>query len=169
MEYREELAQSFNRLAYHLTNKKYLAEISSTPQSLQNWKRMTKNHKFIKNKNVKAQIATVLENATKEAQKLGMSKVKKASISLSLEEFILFKEKQKKVERAKKMVFRYLQLILEKEFGKHAQTFILNNRFIKELVEGDFSRNLPYKKELIESYCRKLDLPLEEFVSINNQ
>lgn len=160
MEFREETAKRLHKPGYKLIDKKYLTEVAENPNRIKAWKNINSTYKKLKDEIFEKLITEVLESALEEADSLNLSSTKKAANSFSREEYLLFKKSQRKVEKAKIAVFKPIQEALEKDFGKSTQTFILNNRLIKDYVEGNFDNYLPYKKELIEGYAKKLDLPL---------
>lgn len=167
MEFREEKAHEMNKPAYHIIDKNYLQGVAQHPKRINDWQKIRSNHKKLKNGNTQNEVFQILSDAIHEAEELSLSKTKKASNSMSTEEYQHYKRMQRLTEKAKKECFKPIQKAMEAALGKNTQTYILNNRLIKELVVGDSSSYLPYKKSLIEDYATKLDLPLHNYIAIN--
>ncbi len=165
MEFREQTAKEMNKPAYHVIDKKYLEGVAQRPKQINDWQKIRSNHKKLKNGTVHNEVMELLSNAINEAEELKLSKTKKASDSFSREEYLAYKQTQGRIEAAKKECFKPIQQAMEADFGKNAQTYILNNRLIKELVTGDTSSYLPYKKNLIDEYAERLGLPLQHYIT----
>lgn len=166
MEFRESLAKEMNKPGYFILDKTYLYGVAQHPKRINDWLNLRSTHKKLKNGNTYNKVLSILSDAIDEAEDLGLSKTKKASSSLSDEKYQEFKQLQRRVEKAKKECFKLIQQAIEKEFGKNTQTFILNNRLIKDLVSGDSSKYLPYKQNMIETKAQELDLPLTKYIHI---
>ncbi len=164
MMFRDEYAESMNRPPYHIIDRGYLKELASNPESLHNWTSKKSTHKSLRNESVKVEIKELIEERISDAKSLGLSLRKKAATRLSKEEYEAYRSLQRKVSEAKQHVFKPIQKEIERKYGKHTRAFILSNRTIAELVEGDFSNYLPYKQNLIEGIAEKLDLPLSDYV-----
>ncbi len=164
MEFREEKAREMNKPSYQVIDKKYLEGVAQRPKQINDWQKLRSTHKRLKNGNTHNEVMELLENAIAEAEKQKLSKTKKASNSFTTEEYQEFKQAQRLVEKAKKNCFKPIQKAMESDLGKNTQTYILNNRLMKELVSGDTSNYLPYKKNLIEDYAKKLDLQLHNYI-----
>ncbi|GAB5408785.1 MAG: hypothetical protein BalsKO_11500 [Balneolaceae bacterium] len=164
MEFREKKAKEMNKPSYHIIDKEYLKGVAQHPKRINDWQKIRSNHRKLKNGTVHNEVMDLLSVAIDKAEELNISKTKKASNSFTKEEYNAFKQIQRRAEKAKKECFRFIQIEMEKELGKNTQTYILNNRLIKELVGGDQSNYLPYKKSLIENCAKKLDLPLSNYI-----
>ncbi|MEQ9310438.1 MAG: ribonuclease D [Balneolaceae bacterium] len=164
MEFREEKAEEMNKPSYHIIDKEYLKGVAQHPKRINDWQKIKSNHRRLKNGNIQNEVMDLLSKAMDEAEELKVSKTKKASNTFSNEEYKEFKQLQKRVEKAKKECFKSIQKAIESDLGKHTQTFILNNRLIKELVSGDTSNYLPYKKQLIDDYAEQLNLTLKYYI-----
>ncbi len=164
MEYREKMAKQMNKPSYQIIDKQYLQGVAQRPKQINDWQKIRSNHKRLKNGNVHNEVMELLSNAIEEAEELKISKTKKASSSFSQEEYQAFKQLQRFAEKAKKECFKSIQAAMESDHGKNTQTYVLNNRLIKELVSGDTSNYLPYKKMLIEDYAKNLDLNLSNYI-----
>ena len=163
MELREQQAEEMNRPGYHLIDKNYLQDLSRNTKKLKDWDKISGNHRKLKTPEFISKVEDVLNQAIKEAQELKLSSKKKAAKSFTQEEYKAFKKEQQEVNLYKKEVFKPLQKAIESDYGKETQTFILNNRMIKDLVTGETDSLLPYKKKLFEEYARKLDISLSKF------
>ena len=163
MEFREEKARAMNRPGYHLADKKLLGEIARNPKKISKWAREKGIHKKLKTPELVKEVERALNGAIKEAGDLKLSESQKAAKSFTKEEYLEFKKQQKRLKKYKKEVFQPLQHAIEKDYGKEAQIFILNNRTIRDVVQGDTESLLPYKKKLFEEYAEKLDIQVSDF------
>lgn len=168
MAFREEKAEEMNKPSYHIIDKEYLKGVAQHPKRINDWQKIKSNHKKLKNGTTHNQVMELLSDAIDEAEELKISKTKKASSMFSNEEYQEFKSLKKRVEKAKKDCFKSIQKAMETDLGKDTQTYILNNRLIKDLVSGDTSNYLPYKKKLIGDYAEKLDLTLSNYIKNKN-
>ncbi|MBO6524468.1 MAG: ribonuclease D [Balneolaceae bacterium] len=164
MMYRDNQAEKMNRPPFHIIDRGYLKELASNPDAIKSWNSKSSIHKSLRKESIKNEIDNLIREKLKEAKSLGLSQRKKATTRLSKEEYEAYKGMQQKVSEAKAHVFKPIQKEMESRYGKHARAFILSNRTIAELVEGDFSNYLPYKQQLIEGLAEKLDLPLSDYV-----
>ena len=165
MLFRDEQAKEMNRPPFHVIDRAYLQEISTNPSKLETWTSKSSTHKKLRNTSVQKEVEKIIQERLSEAKSLNLSKRKKAAKRLSQEEYQQYKQLQKKISEAKNEVFKPIQKLIENDYGKHARAFILSNRLIGELVEGDFSNFLPYKQRLIQNYARKLDLTVEDYLA----
>lgn len=165
MELREETAEKMNRPTYHLIDKNYLKNIASDPKNIRDWKNVPSNHKKLKTDSFIKQVSSVLDKAISEATKSGLSKKKKAARSMSKEEYQQYKAEEQKFKKLRKNIFRPIQNEIEKEFGENTRTFILGNRLMREIMDGDLKNVLPYKKNLFEKYAEKLEIPIKDLIN----
>lgn len=165
MELREQTAEKMNRPTYHLIDKNYLKSIASDPKNIRDWKNVPSNHKKLKTDSFIKQVSSVLDKAISEATKSGLSKKKKAARSMSKEEYQLYKAEEQKFKKLRKNIFRPIQNEIEKEFGENTRTFILGNRLMREIMDGDLKNVLPYKKNLFEKYAEKLEIPIKDLIN----
>ncbi len=165
MELREEIAEDMNRPTYHLIDKNYLKTIASDPKKIRNWKSIPSNHKKLKSDAFIAKVSSVLDNAVSEATESNLSRIKKAALTLSKEEYQHYKAEEQRFKKLKKTIFKPIQDQIEKEYGEHTKTYILGNRFMREIMDGNFKNLLPYKKNMFEKYAEKLDIPFSELIN----
>lgn len=164
MEYREKKAKKFNRPAYHLMDKKYLAEVAQKPELIRQWRKENSIFHKLSNEDGFKEISDILDNAIHQAEQENISKTKKANGRMSKQEYKRYKEEKHLFSEAKGTIFKPIQKELEKDHGKNAQTYILNNRMIRELALGITENYLPYKQELFEHYAEKLNLELPQTI-----
>lgn len=165
MELREQTAEKMNRPTYHLIDKNYLKTVACDPAKIQNWKSIPSNHKKLKTDAFIKKVSSILDNAISDARKQDLSKNKKAAFTLSKEEYQKYKAEEQRFKKLKKNIFRPIQDEIEKDFGEHTKTFILGNRFMREIMDGNFKNLLPYKKNMFEKYAEKLDIPFQELIN----
>jgi ribonuclease D len=164
MEFREQKAEQYNRPPYHLLDKKFLVKIASDPGKISQWKKEKSVFHKLNTEEAFNEVKNVLENAIHEAESRSISKKEKANGRMSPEEYKRYKDQQRTVNEAKRKIFKPIQKAMEKDLGKNAQIFILNNRMIKELALGQTENYLPYKQDLFEKYAEQLNLELPEVI-----
>ncbi len=168
MHLRDRHAESVNRPPYHISERKTLIDIAKNPELAGDWKMIKSNHRTTKNEEFVDKLQFEIEEALAEALTLELSKKRKAYKKPSKEEYERWRDLERKVKTVKQAFFRPIQKALKEDYGDHTKTFIINNRLIKELVEGNTRNLLPYKKELILIYAQKLNLSIDEYVPALN-
>ncbi len=163
IELREEKAEELNRPSFKVLDKNWIQKIVRQPDSIRDWLTQKGIHPTLKNRSTKDEFDRVLKNAISEADTSGLSKKKKAFNTLSRTEYHEMQQFQRALKKAKKEFFSPLQKLMKEELGEYAQTFILNNRLIQELFEGDHKSIVPYKKRLIDHFSSELGLSLSDF------
>ncbi|MBO6793312.1 MAG: hypothetical protein JJ895_05340 [Balneolaceae bacterium] len=165
---RDRHAESVNRPPYHISERKTLTNIAKNPESASDWKSVKSNHRTTKNDDFVNHLQSEINEALEEAQALELSRKRKAYKKPSKEEYEQWRDLERKVKSVKQAFFKPIQKAIKEDYGDHTKTFIINNRLIKELVEGKTYKLLPYKKELILKYSQKLDLSIDEYVPALN-
>ena len=164
MHLRDRHAESVNRPPYHISERKTLSNIARNPEIASNWSSIKSNHRTTKNDEFVTALQSEIGQALQEAQALELSRKRKAYKKPSKEEYERWRDLERKVKSVKQAFFRPIQKAIKEDYGDHTKTFIINNRLIKELVEGETRNLLPYKKELIFKYAQKLNLSIAEYV-----
>lgn len=164
MEYREEKAKELNQASHIVIQKYFLQELARFPKRVSNWMRIRSTSHSLKTDHIQHEVEQILDKAIKEATEQNLSKTKKAIYSQSAEEQQRIHQNNRIVDQAKKQVFKPIQDVLSERVGKNAQTFILSNRLIKDLVHGNLENYLPYKRVLFNEIASKLDIDVTETI-----
>lgn len=164
MELADSIAQKLNKPVYHLIDKDFVYELAKNPTKITHWDTQNGIFRKLKEPVYKNKFKKILDESIAEAEKMGLSKTKKAYSSLSKEEYALFREKQREHNRLKTEIFVPIQEKIKKEFGQNVQSFILSNRHIKELLNNEIE--LPeYKKVLFRHYASELGIDISPHIS----
>lgn len=161
---REEQAKLINRPPYHIAERKTLFEIARNSDKLENWMVIKSNHPSTKSQKFIEKLEEAIKTAIEEAKVLNLSKRKRAIIKPSREEYEQIKALEQKVKFAKVHFFKPIQKDLDSRYGEYTRSFMLNNRVIRDLVSGNTSTLLPYKKDLFKSTIESLGLKGEKFI-----
>ncbi|MCG8373375.1 MAG: ribonuclease D [Balneolales bacterium] len=162
---RDELAQEINRPPFHITERITLENIAKKPTYIDEWASIKSNHEFTKSPLVLTRIQNRLKEAIHNAEEQHLSKTKKAALRLNKEQYLEMKAFEQKVKFAKQKYFRPIQEELIKNYGENAKTFLLSNRLIKDLVAGQTSKLLPYKKKLLNDFSNELGIDIHSFIN----
>jgi len=160
---RDRHAQSINRPPFHIAERQTLTRIAREPQLARQWTKISSNHKSTKNPEFVDTLNATIQKSIQEIDELGLSRRKRAQKRPGKEEYERIKAFEKKVKYAKIHFFKPVQKCISEEYGEHTQLFILNNRVIKELVEGNSHNLLPYRKEVILECANKLALDASNY------
>lgn len=163
IELREQKAENLNRPSFKVLDKQWLHKLAHQPDAVNKWLKQHGIHPTLKNQTTQEEFNLVLQKSISEASEKGLSKKKKAFNSLSREEYQKVQEFQRALKQAKNKYYSRIQKLMKEEFGEYAQNFILNNRLIQELFEGNQKNLLPYKKDLIDQFSSELGLSLSGF------
>jgi ribonuclease D len=164
-DFREEIAQQWNKPSYQIMHKKLLKDISRDSQVLRNWTSRKGIFKGIKTEEFKKQLLKIVQSGHQEARKLGLSKTEPADKPPSECELIREKENRRKINRLKQDYFIPIKNKIAEDYGKETASFILSNRIISDLITGNIDHVEQYKETLILEYAKELELgvnPLSE-------
>ncbi len=164
MHLREQHAESINRPPYHIAERGTLTLIAKNPVYADRWMATKSNHHTTKNPEFLDRLVKEIESAKREAKDLELSTRKRATNKPSKEEYQQIRAFEQKVKYAKQHFFKPIQKALDQQHGEYTRAFILNNRLIKELVSGNTSILLNYKKLLIKSIITELHLEGDIFI-----
>lgn len=164
MEFFDGAARSFNKPVYHLANKKLIQEIASNPSKAQEWEKTKGIFGGIKNASFKADLIKAIDRAIQEAEEQDLSKNKKASYSMSKEDYLAMRREQNRINDLKDRLMKPIQNKIAEDFGTHAKSYILPNRLAKEIVAGETELIPDYKINLLRKYSNELQLDLSDFL-----
>lgn len=164
MEFFDEVARSYNKPVYHLASKKLIQELAKEPDKTKNWEYTKGIFGRIKNTTFKADLLKAIEQAKREAEEQHLSKTKKASYSMSKEDYFAMRREQSRINDLKDRLIKPIQNKIAEDFGPHAKSFILPNRLAKEIVAGETELMPDYKINLLRKYSNELQLDLSDFL-----
>lgn len=164
MEFFDAIAQKYNKPVYHLVNKKIVGSLATDPQKAKSWQQTKGIFGQLKNDSFQRQLNVVLEKARQEAEEQDLSKTKKASMTMSRDEYLAMRKEANRINDIKNQVFNPLQDKVAEEIGKHAKSFILPNRLAKEIIAGKAELVPDYKIQLFRKYGEELGLDLKDYL-----
>lgn len=164
MDFFDEKARELNKPMYHLASKKILSDLARNPNKVHDWKQIKGVYGRIKNENFKSQLQSVLDSAIHEAKEQQLSDSRKASDTMSSQEYQAMRSEQNRINDIKNRLLSPIQDRLVTDFGKHAKSFILPNRLTKEIIAGETELMPDYKVKLLRRYAEELGLDLSDYV-----
>lgn len=168
MELREKTAEQFNKPSYQILNKKYLAEIAKENSTIKNWTNKRGIFRGIKTDSFRIRIEKLLEECSREATKLGLSKNKPAYKPPSKEEAKAEREERRKANKLKNEIFLPVKQKIAEDYGKETASYIFSNRIISNILADNDCGLEYYKKKLLQDYADELGLdisPIHELVN----
>ncbi len=167
VEFREEIAEKWNKPSYQILHKKLLKEIARDSQVLRNWTSRKGVFRGIKTESFKKQLLQILKSGNEEAKKLGLSKSEPANKPPSESELARDMEIRKKINRVKQEYFIPIKNKIAEDYGKETASFILSNRIISDLITGKIDYIEYYKRNLIIEYANELELGINPLNKID--
>jgi ribonuclease D len=163
LEYRETIAEKYNRPSYQIMDKDYLKELAERPNQIHRFHKIRGVYKALRNEPFKDKLWAEYETYGKEAEGLGLSKTESVIKRIAKEEYDLRKQKRSKRDEAKKKIFKPIQELIRANQGENVVTYIMGNRLMDELASGNISNLRNYKKTLIEGYAAELGFDVSSF------
>jgi ribonuclease D len=167
IEFREEVAEKWNKPSYQILHKKLLKEIARDSQVLRSWTTRKGIFRGIKTEAFKKRLIQILKSGNEEARRLGLSKSEPANKPPSENELAREVEIRKKVNRVKKEYFIPIKNRIAEDYGKETASFILSNRIITDLITGNIDDLECYKRNLIIEYANELNLGINPLSKID--
>lgn len=165
MEFFDKVAERFDKPIYHLISKKQVRKLAQQPEKIKDWNSTKGVYGKIKNDQFKNQLKQILERGQNVAEERSLSKNRKASNSMSREEYQAMRNRQREINEIKRTLFDPIQQKIMAEFGKHAKSFILPNRLAKEIIKGETALLPAYKIQLFKKYADELGLDVSDYLS----
>ena len=164
MEFFDSAAKKYNKPVYQLVNKKLVESLAADPQKIDKWQNTKGIFGRLKNDAFQKKLQKVLITARNKAEEQGLSKSKKASMTMSRDEYLAMRKESNRVNDIKNRVFSPLQDKIAEELGTHAKSFILPNRLAKEIIAAKAELVPDYKVQLFRKYGEELGLDLKEYL-----
>jgi len=165
LEYRETIAEKYNRPSYQILDKEYLRELSERPNQIYRFEKIRGVYKALKNEAFKKELWAKFQSLAKEAENAGLSKTENALKRLSSEVYRLRKKERSIRDEAKRKIFKPIQLLIAKNQGENVVTYIMGNRLMDELALGNLENLRDYKRVLIERYAEELGLDVSPYLT----
>ena len=159
---RERKAEELDKPAHQIINNEFLKEIAFNPKLIRNWKNNKFIHHALKNDSFGRQIYKLYKKCEKEADIIGISKVKPQIKPLSKEEIRKNRERKNNIETVKEKVFKPIQNCIRRDYGEYAYTHILSNKTMENIIDGKPLLN--YKRELISKYAKETKLDIKKYL-----
>lgn len=164
MAFREQLAQEHNRPSYQIIDKDYLHELAQRPNQIHRFAKIRGIYKPLKNEAFKEELWSKFQQAAKAAERAQLSKTEDAFKRLSPEEYQSRRQKRKERDEIKRKIFKPIQAKIAENHGEQVVTYILGNRLMDDLAEGNTEALRAYKRQLIEQYAQELDLDVSPYL-----
>jgi ribonuclease D len=165
LEYRETIAEKYNRPSYQIIDKEYLRELSERPNQIYRFEKIRGVYKALKNEAFKNELWEKFQSLAKEAENSGLSKTENALKRLSSEIYQTKKKERGIRDEAKRKVFKPIQALIAENQGENVVTYIMGNRLMDELALGNIGNLRNYKRVLIERYAEELGLDVSPYLA----
>jgi ribonuclease D len=167
LEYRETIAEKYNRPSYQIIDKEYLRELAERPNQIYRFEKIRGVYKALKNEAFKDELWENYQRLAREAEKEGLSKTEKALKRMSSELYQIKKTERGVRDEAKRKIFKPIQKLIAANHGENVVTYIMGNRLMDELALGNLKNLRNYKRVLIERYAAELGLDVSPYLEIN--
>lgn len=160
----DEVARSHNKPVYQLVNKRLVESLAKDPDKVNKWTQTKGIYGKLKNDGFQKQLKEVIQKAVSEARSQNISSSRKASHTLSGDEYRSMRQEQSRISHLANKLLKPIQDKIKEDFGPHAKSFILPNRLAKEIISGKTELMPDYKVKLFRRYAEELDLDLSDYV-----
>ena len=148
LDFREEIAQQYQKPSYQIIHKDDLKEIAIKPEKVNQWKNLKGVYKNLQNDVFSNQIKSYILNLVRQAEEMQLSKTNKVkTINLHLSNGIS-KSKREEIKIEK---YDPIKQKIAKIYGENAAIFILPNKLALDLAGDNFHKLLNYKQKLFDS------------------
>jgi ribonuclease D len=164
MKFFDTVAQKYNKPVYQLVNKKLVESLATDPQKVDKWQNTKGIFGRLRNQDFQQKLKQILKQSQQEAESQNLSKSKKASMTMSRDEYLAMRRDVNRINDIKNRVFQPLQDRIAEDLGTHAKSFILPNRLAKEIAAGNAELVPDYKVKLFRKYGEELGLDLSDYL-----
>ncbi|MFA5575185.1 MAG: ribonuclease D [Brumimicrobium sp.] len=154
---RERLSEELNRPSYKTIDKARMLQLAKNPEIINNWQDLKGIHPKLKTISIQKLFSQLLNEAEREIEE---NKIKKDAPSipyLTREEKIRLSQKRKRNNYLKNTYYYPLKDGIKKEYGENFANYILSNRIIEELINGN-KKPLPYQQEIFKVVARAFEI-----------
>ncbi len=163
MEYRDEIAQKLDKPAFKIVSANDLAGIAQHPD-LQRQLESGIDYPGILNRKIyAAELNQILNECLEYVHQQNYSKTASAAEKNGITTKKNEKPDRNEIREAKNNFFKPVKKEISKKYGKETASFILSNRIINSMIQGEKEFLLSYKKDLILSIADELDLDAESY------
>ncbi len=164
IDFRETIAQKYNKPSHQIVSNDILKDYAQNPARAKKWEFERGVFRGIKNGSYQNKITQLLQKASNEAKKQGLSQTDSAIEPLSRENYNKFRKSREREEELKATVFKPIQQEIAKDYGDNAAFFILSNKSMSSIISKNVEFFPEYKAHLLIKYAEKLDLDVGEFL-----
>lgn len=162
LEWQNEMGRRYNRPAYQIIPKSYLADLSKDSRELMKWNKTNGIFRALKSEEYKQELLELIKKALEEASGMNLSNTKPARKELTKLEHAEQLRERREIDRAKRTIFKPVKKEIEKKYGIETANFLLSNRLISDIVTGCNGRLPDYRKELFINTAKNLSLGTEK-------
>lgn len=166
IEYREKLAERFNRPGFKIIRKEFLSDVAQNTRVLMRFNREKGIHPELKTEETKQTLLDLATSAREEAEEQGLSDKEMAFKSPSEEEKQIYRKQKSMIDKLKFSFFNPIKKKITEDYGEEAATFLFSNRIIAEIVGGSFDEIETYKLDLLKRYSDDLNLDIAAFTEM---
>jgi hypothetical protein len=141
-----------------MIDKEYLRELSQRPNQIHRFAKIRGIYKAFKNEAFKDRLWKQFQRFAQAAEQAQLSKTADAFKRLDPAEHRARRQKRKERDEIKKKVFKPIQAKIAENHGDQVVTYILGNRLMDDLAEGNTEGLRDYKRQLIEQYAQELGI-----------
>ena len=161
---REVEAKKLDKPAHQVINNHFLKEIAINPKLIKGWSERKFIHNSLKNIEFENLLTGILASTEEEAKEKNISKSKLEIKRIEREDMNLMKKRRIEINNIKDKVFKPIQSLIIRDYGEFCQTFVLSNRLMLDLANGDKSNLRSYKKKLFLKYAKELGIEIEKYL-----
>lgn len=162
LKWQNEMGRRYNRPAYQIVPKAYLAELSNDSRGLMNWNKTGGIFRKLKNDIYKQELLDLIKAAADEAAGLNLSDSKPAKKELNQREHAEKMVERREIDLAKNELFKPIKSHIEQNYGTETANFMLSNRLISDIVTGSNGKLPRYRKKLFINAAKELSLNLDK-------
>lgn len=156
--FREKIAKRVKKPSYQVIHKDLIWDLALGKKYIEDWKKFRGVYRKLQTDEFQSVLESKMEELYSLAFKKQVSKSKPAVPPLTPEE----REKNRKtraiVDDQKLKFFGPVKEMISEKYGKEFSAFVLSNATITQLALKNFDNLLPYKKEIINTEAKNLDL-----------
>jgi ribonuclease D len=164
IDFRETIAKKYNKPSHQIVSNDTLKSYAQNPSRAKKWEHERGIFRAIKNGSYQNKISQLLQKASNEAKKQGLSQTESAIDKLSREDYNQFREFREREEELKVTVFKPIQQEIAKDYGENVAFFVLSNKFMSSVISKKVEFFPEYKAHLLIKYAEKLDVDVSEFL-----
>lgn len=139
-----------NRPEYQILHGAYMFKLVTGECTLDNFEKEAGTMRVLRNSGFKQRLHKCMKEARSEAHDLGLSKKINAFEQPSPQEKSTMRQAQKLIDKEVEAIWKPIQLKIKERWGENVATFLLSNRIMKELADGNRSFIPDYRLNLFD-------------------